>query len=121
RPQRAPPRGRAQPSRARRHSRLAVALDEPPLLARVRPERDQRPEEKDDAGEPDQVDERLDEHLEVDGAVRVDLVGDPERILRARPVRADPDLPRARLLGELAVAARAEAAQVLAAAGRAAA
>ena len=42
------------------------ARDEPPLLARVRPERDQRAEQEDEPGEPDQVHERLDEDLEVD-------------------------------------------------------
>ena len=47
-------RGRAQ----------RVPPHEPPLLARVGPQRDQRAAEEDEPGEPDQVHERLDEHLE---------------------------------------------------------
>ena len=44
---------------------LARALDEPPLLARVRPERDQRAEQEDEPRDPDEVDERLHEDAEV--------------------------------------------------------
>ena len=40
--------------------------DEPPLLARVGPQRDERAEQEDEAGEPDQVHERLDEDAKVD-------------------------------------------------------
>src|ERR1700755_493677 len=40
--------------------------NEAPLLAGVRPPRDERSENEDDAADPDQVDERLDEHLEAD-------------------------------------------------------
>src|SRR5207344_3477655 len=43
-----------------------VARCEPALLDRVGPHRDQRSRDEDEAGDPDEVDERLHEHLEVD-------------------------------------------------------
>src|SRR5438094_10597519 len=49
-----------------RYARLRP-LGEPPLFASVRPERDHGADQEDDPREPDQVDERLDEHLQVDG------------------------------------------------------
>ena len=61
-------RGRARAVTRGRGACGAVALGEPPLLARVRPQRDQRAEHEDEAGEPDQVHERLHEHLEVDAS-----------------------------------------------------
>src|SRR5262245_40912416 len=57
------------------------ALDEPALLAAVRPQRDHRAEEEHETGEPDEVDEGLHEDTEVDAAVGVDLLGDDEEIL----------------------------------------
>src|SRR5919198_4056918 len=111
------PRARAPPpSRAHQDAGLAVALGEAPLLARVWPQRDCGAEQEHDAGEPDQVDERLHEHLEVDRAARVDLVGDHEEILGARPVGADSDLARRGLLGEVPVAPGAEDTEPLSAA-----
>src|SRR5215207_9449184 len=86
------------PSRRGRHAR--VALREPPLLARIGPERDQRADEEDAPGEPDQVDERGDVHLEGDTAVAADLVGDHEQVLPGPPVA-----PNAHLVGDLALGA----------------
>ena len=86
--------------------RRPVAHGEAPLLARVRPDRHDRAEEEDEPGEPDQVDERVDDRLEVDRAVRVHLLGDQEQILAGQPVRADRDLVRDLLLDRVAVLAR---------------
>src|SRR4029077_14246854 len=71
------------------------------LLARVRPEGDHGAEQEEKAGEPDQVDERFDQHLEVNRAVLFELVSDHEQVLRAEPVVLDRHLVRGLLIGEI--------------------
>src|SRR6266550_8704812 len=82
--------------RSSNHGARLGARRQPPLLARVRPERDHGAEQEDEAGEPDQIDERLHEYLQVDGAdgllLELELVADHEQILRAQPVMLDRDL-----------------------------
>src|SRR5262245_4940494 len=63
-------------------------LRKPPLLAGVRPEGDHRADQENESREPDQVDERLHEHLQVDRAhgvpfAELELVADHEEVLRA--------------------------------------
>ena len=90
---------RAARAKARSTSRgdahLPRSLDEPPLLARIRPHCDERAKEKDEACDPDQVHQGLDEHAEVHGAIRVDLLRDDEQIFPRQRIATDPD-PRSR-------------------------
>ena len=65
-----------------------------------------RAEQEDEPGEPDQVDERVDDRLEVDRPVRVHLLGDQEQVLAGQPVGADRDLVRDLLLDRVVVLAR---------------
>ena len=76
-------------------TQAAVPHGEASLLARVRPQRDDRAEQEDEPGEPDQVHERVDERLEVDRAVRVHLLGDQEQVLRRSASRSG-SRPRSR-------------------------
>ena len=90
-----------------------VALGEAAALSRIRPESDHGPGEEHEPRHPDQVDERLHEHLEVDASVGVHLVGDDVDVLCAEPVRVDGHLARHLLLGGVAVLPRFEPADQL--------
>src|SRR5438105_829036 len=112
------PRWRARWSHPDEGAFGAVARGEAPLLARVGPERDQGAEQEDSTGEPDQVDERLHEHLEVHGAaLRVDLVRDHVDVLERQQAVPDRDLVRARALGGVVVLAGGDRAEIVTAAG----
>src|SRR5262249_514097 len=102
--------------RSRPRRRAFVAFGEPPLFACVRPERDERPADEDEAREPDEVDQRLLQGLEIEAPVRVDLVGDQEQVSSVQEVMPDRDLVRALVLGEVLVLPRLEAAEVAVAA-----
>ncbi len=73
---------------------FVVARRQATLLTRIRPERDHGTEQEDEAREPDQVDERLDEDTEVDRPVVVHLLRDHEQVLAGQVVRPDSDLRR---------------------------
>ena len=95
-------------------SSACVPRRKAPLLTRVRPERDQRAQHEHDPREPDEVDERLDEHAEDDGAVVAHLLGDDEEILAGEEVGADPDLVRHLLLDAVRILARRDRSQIVA-------
>src|SRR5215207_8336959 len=106
---RLPPAARragAQGSRAGECLAAAVANRQPALLSGIRPEGDRGAAEKDEAGDPNQVDQRLYERPEEERAVGVDLVGDEEEVLPVEPVGPNRGLVGDLLLGEVAVLAR---------------
>src|SRR5688572_26079558 len=68
--------------------------------------------QEDQSCQPDEVDEGVDEHFEEDRSVLVEPVGDHEEILTTHPIGPDRDLVRRLLLGQVAVLARRDRAQV---------
>src|SRR5262245_23509322 len=103
--------------RSRSDGYRCAAPSEAPLLPLVRPHRDQRAQQEHQAGEPDQVDERVDERLDHDRAVAVELLADQEQVLGPQPVGADADLVRDLLLDWVAVLAGEVGAEASAVAG----
>ena len=117
---RAPPRAAKRPGHhARRSGAGLVPLGEPALLDRVGPHRDDGAADEDEPGEPDQVHERLHEHLEVErpAGLRRHLVGDREEVAEGARVVVDRHLVRDLLLDRVVVLARMERRDVGAAAG----
>src|SRR5918996_5141861 len=107
------PRAARQASRRRRDADIARTLDEAALLARVRPEGDERAEQEDQAGDPDEVDERLDEDAEVHRSVRIGLLGYHEQVLAGERVAPDANLVRDLLLDRVRVLPRLEGAEIV--------